>query len=220
MSVCLWRNRSMFWFDCLWNLVYIFVHRLLKDWTRRSSLVVQWVGDLALSLQWLGLLLCMGSILGLGTSTCHGQGQKKRSKKSINNLFFSRWGKRKVQCQTANQKESQASNLVLLIWEKPLISCFRKGKLYYDQNFLKVCAQNFSWLGYFIDNSFFFLFFFFFPCFLGPHLSIWKLQARCLMELQLLAYTTATATSVAYATAHGNTRSLTHWAGPRIEPTS
>ena len=37
-----------------------------------SSLVVQWVKDLALLLQQLGSLLCEGSVPGPGTSTCHG----------------------------------------------------------------------------------------------------------------------------------------------------
>ena len=44
-------------------------------------------------------------------------------------------------------------------------------------------------------------------------------------ELQLPAYTTATATpgqatSVTYTTAYGNSRSLTHWARPGLEPES
>ena len=46
-------------------------------------------------------------------------------------------------------------------------------------------------------------------------------------ELQLLAYTTATAmpdpsqaASATYTTAHGNAGSLTHLTRPRIEPTS
>ena len=49
-------------------------------------------------------------------------------------------------------------------------------------------------------------------------------QARVESELQLLAYTTATATpdlsqSVTYTIAHLNPGSLTHWVKPRMEPT-
>ena len=44
-----------------------------------SSLVVQWVKDLALLLQQLGSLLCEGSVPGPGTSTCHRyKGKKER----------------------------------------------------------------------------------------------------------------------------------------------
>ena len=48
-------------------------------------------------------------------------------------------------------------------------------------------------------------------------------QARGWLELQLLAYPTATAMpdlSVTYTLAHGKARSLTHWARPGIEPTT
>ena len=51
-------------------------------------------------------------------------------------------------------------------------------------------------------------------------------QARVELELQLLAYTTATATagiwatSATYTTAHDNAESLTCWAKPGIEPAS
>ena len=54
-------------------------------------------------------------------------------------------------------------------------------------------------------------FYIFFSCFLGPHM--WHMNISRLgveLELQLPAYTTA----------HGNTRSLTHWARPGIEPAS
>ena len=69
-------------------------------------------------------------------------------------------------------------------------------------------------------------FFFFF--FLGPcmqHMEIPRLGVE--LDLQLLAYTTATATqapsctSVTYTTARGNTRYLTHWARPEtVTPSS
>ena len=58
------------------------------------------------------------------------------------------------------------------------------------------------------DLIFFFIFIF---CFLGLHL--WHMEVPRLgieLELQLLAYTTA----------HGNARSLTHRARPGIEPAS
>ena len=58
---------------------------------------------------------------------------------------------------------------------------------------------------------------FFFFCFLGPHTKkhggVWHMEVPKLgveSELQLLVYTTA----------HGNTRSLTRWARPGIEPAS
>ena len=77
--------------------------------------------------------------------------------------------------------------------------------------------------------SFFFLsffFFFFFFVFLGPH--PWHMEVPrqgVQLEFQLPAYTTATecqirATSATYTTAHGDTRSSTHWARPGIEPAS
>ena len=65
-----------------------------------------------------------------------------------------------------------------------------------------------------------------FFCFLGPYL--WHMEVPRLgveSEQQLLAYTTATATPDPswvcnlYHT-HGNTKSLTHWARPGIEPPS
>ena len=70
------------------------------------------------------------------------------------------------------------------------------------------------------------LFFFFAFCFLGlypQHKEAPRLGAES--ELQLLAYTTATATpiqavSVTYTAAHGKARSLTHWARPGTEPAS
>ena len=64
--------------------------------------------------------------------------------------------------------------------------------------------------------------------FLGGGLHLWHMEVTRLgveSELQLLAYTTATAmsdraSSVTYTTAHSNAGSLTHWARPGIEPTS
>ena len=59
---------------------------------------------------------------------------------------------------------------------------------------------------------------------LGPHpwhTEIPRLRVK--LELQLPASATATATqavSATYTTAWGNTRSLTHWARPGIEPAS
>ena len=67
----------------------------------------------------------------------------------------------------------------------------------------------------------------FFSCFLGPH--IWHMDVPrqgVKLELQLLAYSTATATPClshvwgTYITGHGNARSLTHWARPGIAPAS
>ena len=63
-------------------------------------------------------------------------------------------------------------------------------------------------------------------CFLGPHL--WHMEIPSLgvkSELQLSAYTTATATrdptlSVTYTTAPGNAGSLTHLLRPGIELSS
>ena len=64
---------------------------------------------------------------------------------------------------------------------------------------------------------FFFFFFFFF--FLGPYLEHTEVpRLRVELELQLLAYTIATA--VTYTAAHSNTRSLTHWERPGIQPVS
>ena len=65
---------------------------------------------------------------------------------------------------------------------------------------------------------------FFSFCFLGPH--SWHMEVprlRVESELQLPAYTTATATqiwaaSVTYTTAQGNAGSLTHWVRPGIKP--
>ena len=57
------------------------------------------------------------------------------------------------------------------------------------------------------------------------HMEVPRLGVK--LELQLTAYTKATetqdwsqATSATYTTVHSNTRSLTHWARPRVEPTS
>ena len=46
---------------------------------RMSSLVAQQVKDPVLSLLWLRLLCCLGTIPGLGTSTCHRHSQKKKA---------------------------------------------------------------------------------------------------------------------------------------------
>ena len=62
-------------------------------------------------------------------------------------------------------------------------------------------------------------------CFLWPHLQHMEFPRLVVeLELQLLAYATATAiahriqaTSVTYTIAHSNARSLTHWARPGIE---
>jgi len=67
------------------------------------------------------------------------------------------------------------------------------------------------------------IFFFVFP---GPHpqhMEVPRLEVK--LELQLPAYTTATATwdratSVTYTTAHGNAGSLSHWVRPGIKPAS
>ena len=69
-----------------------------------------------------------------------------------------------------------------------------------------------------------FVFVYLFICFLGPHL--WHMEAPRLgfkSELQLPAYTTATAhqiqvASETYTTAQSNVGSLTHWARPGIKP--
>ena len=69
------------------------------------------------------------------------------------------------------------------------------------------------------SNLSFFLFFF--SVFLGPH--PWHMEVPRLgggLELQLLAYTTVWAMSAACTAAHSNARSLTHWTGPGMEPTS
>ena len=47
----------------------------------RSSLVVQWVKDLALSL-WPGATVGVGSIPGPGTSECHGYNQIEKKKRN------------------------------------------------------------------------------------------------------------------------------------------
>ena len=65
-------------------------------------------------------------------------------------------------------------------------------------------------------------FFFFLQPYPG-HMEAPRLEVKS--ELKLLAYTIATATadwatSVTYATAYGNTRSLIHWERPGIKPTS
>ena len=70
------------------------------------------------------------------------------------------------------------------------------------------------------------LFFFFCFCFLGPHLQHMEVPRLGVeLELQPLAYTTATATrdpSHICTLCHslGNARSLTHWVRPGIKPAS
>ena len=49
---------------------------LVANWNKDPELSQQQVKDLVLS------LLCVGSIPGLGTYTCHGHGQRKRGKKN------------------------------------------------------------------------------------------------------------------------------------------
>ena len=71
---------------------------------------------------------------------------------------------------------------------------------------------------------FFFFFFFFFFLSLGPHLQPLEVPRLGVeSELQLPVCATAIATqilamSATYTTAHDNAGSLTHWAGPGIEP--
>ena len=69
-----------------------------------------------------------------------------------------------------------------------------------------------------IFENLFFLFSFFLLFRPAPaaYMEVPRLGVRS--ELQLLVYTTAA--SATYTTAHGNTRSLTHWARPGMEPTS
>ena len=69
---------------------------------------------------------------------------------------------------------------------------------------------------------FFSLFFFFFKWPHLQHMEVPRLGVK--LELQLPAYTTATAAGdlspvCDYTPAHSHARSLTHWAGPRIKPT-
>ena len=74
-------------------------------------------------------------------------------------------------------------------------------------------------LGRILITWFWFILFYFFV-FLGPHLQYMEVPRLGVeSELQLPAYATATATPW-YATAHGNTRSLTHWVRPGNEPGS
>ena len=69
-------------------------------------------------------------------------------------------------------------------------------------------------------NSNIYIFFFF----LGPHLQHTEVSRLGVQsELQLLAYTTATAMldmSATYSTIHGKARFLTNWVGLEIEPAS
>ena len=75
------------------------------------------------------------------------------------------------------------------------------------------------------DQGFFALFFILL-IYLMPHVQHTKVpRLGVKSELQLTAYTTATATqdqaaSATYTTAHGNAGSLTHWTRPGIKPTS
>ena len=78
------------------------------------------------------------------------------------------------------------------------------AKLLYD------CSQNYQ------DPVFLFFFSFYFFVFLGLHMQHTEVpRLGVKSELQLLVYTTATATgiqamSVTYAAVHSSTRSLTH----------
>ena len=70
-----------------------------------------------------------------------------------------------------------------------------------------------------------FFFFFFFLRWHPLHMEVPRLAVQ--WELQLLAFSTATATqdpsntaSAAYTTAHGKAGSLTHWVRPGIKPMS
>ena len=70
-------------------------------------------------------------------------------------------------------------------------------------------------------RMFFFFFFFLFFFFLGPHpqcIEVPRLGVES--GLQLLAYTTIAMQDPSHTTAHGNTRSLTHWRKPGMEPES
>ena len=72
---------------------------------------------------------------------------------------------------------------------------------------------------FYIGLGFFFFFLFFFLVPQLRHMEVPRLGVK--LELQLPAYTTATATQdlrPIYTTAQGNTRSLTHWARPGIKP--
>ena len=69
--------------------------------------------------------------------------------------------------------------------------------------------QILNWLNHLGIPLYFFYYLFIYFYFLGPHL--WHMEVPSLwVELELLAYTTA----------HGNTKSSTHWSRPGIEPTS
>ena len=73
-----------------------------------------------------------------------------------------------------------------------------------------------------LKYSFIYLFIFFLEMY-PQHMEVPRLGVK--LELQLPVYNTAMATpdpgwSVTYTAAHSNTGSLTHWAGPGIEPTS
>ena len=62
-----------------------------KKGNKESSLVAQWVKDLALSLLSLWLLLRHGSIPDLGISACYGCDQKKKKKKRERENKEDRW---------------------------------------------------------------------------------------------------------------------------------
>ena len=84
--------------------------------------------------------------------------------------------------------------------------------------------QLFSFVSFFlckfrpVGSLYLLLLLFFFS---GPHPQYMEVPSLGVkLELQLPACTTVTATSVTYTTVHGNTRSLTHWLRPGIEPTT
>ena len=111
---------------------------------------------------------------------------------------------------------------------------FKKKKTLPDKNEKKNKKKKKKFFKFLFNKFFFFLFFFFFFFFffllfafffffgLHPrHMEIPRLGVES--ELQLQAYTTATATrvraaSVTHTTAHGNAGSLTQWARPAMEP--
>ena len=80
-------------------------------------------------------------------------------------------------------------------------------------------ASFFVFWDFYEEQVFIYLFIYF--VFLGPHL--WHMEGPRLgieSELQLLTYTTATATATWESTPQltSNSKSLTHWARPGIEP--
>ena len=95
--------------------------------------------------------------------------------------------------------------------------CFFLYKLMCFQKFLQWALYSFIYL---------FIYLFIYSVYLGPypwHMEVPRLGVQ--LELQLPAYATAQqfgiwAASVTYATGHGNTRSLAHWARPGIKPTT